>query len=246
MNRFYNRYECFLPILSVFILLFMFATCDSSDRGKQPSESSKKTITIKPLLIRSFPHDNQAYTQGLLYNSGNIYESTGLYGKSSLRSIRADNGAIIHNIPIKNVFAEGIVLLDDTLLQLTWRSERAFLYSFPDLEPIGIFIYQGEGWGITTDGTYYIMSDGSNSLSWRDNSFAVLKTTSVTLNSKPVARLNELEYAREKIYANVWLSPIIVEIDPENGHVTRIIDCSSLVQSGRLSGSRRSFERYRL
>jgi glutamine cyclotransferase len=183
--------------------------------------------------VRTLPHDNQAFTQGLLYHNNELFESTGLYGNSSLRRIDVNDGSIKTNIPIPDIFTEGLVLKDNIFVQLTWRSGYAFQYSYPSLRSIGHFKYTGEGWGITCDDSYYIMSNGSDTLYFRDDKFTVKKKLAVILNGKRLRMLNELEYAREKIYANVLYNNFIYEIDPKSGTVMRMINCTSLVQKAK-------------
>ncbi len=217
-------------IISLCLCILLFGWCDSSDIPKQPLREPANVETVRPFILRALGHDKQAFTQGLFCHDGRIYESTGIRGKSSLRVIEADKGTLVKNIPVDNVFAEGIALKNNVLVQLTWRSERAILYSYPDLAVKGMYTYSGEGWGITTDGTCYIMSNGSDTLYWRDDAFTVKKKTGVLLRGKPLTRLNELEYARNRIFVNVWYSDYIFEIDPETGKVVRMIDCGNLLE----------------
>jgi len=220
-----------LPSILHIVLISLFTLflnrCDSSNGAKPQLKEIKK---ITPLVLRTIPHDNQAFTQGLLYHKGKIYESTGLQGKSSLRCINAEDGAVQSKIPVTGVFTEGLVIKDNKLIQLTWRSGNAIIYSYPDLKNIGSHRYNGEGWGITTDGKFYIMSNGSDTLYWRDDEFKVWKKTAVTFRGQPLNKINELEYARDKIYANVWFNDFIYEIDPESGKVLRLIDCTPIVK----------------
>lgn len=214
-----------IVLISLFTLLLN--RCDSSNGSKPPLKEIKK---ITPLVLRTIPHDNQAFTQGLLYYNGKLYESTGLHGKSSLRCINAEDGTVQTKIAVAGVFTEGIVLKDNKLIQLTWRSGNAIVYSYPNLKNICSLRYEGEGWGITTNGKLYIMSNGSDTLYWRDDEFKVQKKTAVTLSGQPLTKINELEYARNRIYANVWYNDFIFEIDPESGKVLRLIDCTPLVK----------------
>lgn len=216
-----------LHIVLISLLTLFLNRCDSSN-GSKPQLKEMQKIT--PLILRIIPHDNQAFTQGLLFYNGKIYESTGLQGKSSLRCINAEDGAVQSKIPVTGVFTEGIVIKDNKLIQLTWRSGNAIIYSYPDLKNIGSYRYNGEGWGITTDGKFYIMSNGSDTLYWRDDEFKVRKKTAVTFRGQPLSKINELEYARDRIYANVWFNDFIYEINPESGKVLRIIDCTPLVK----------------
>jgi len=216
------------------------------------SQNAQKTVPeIIPRVIRTIPHDTLAFTQGLLFKKSKLFESTGLYNRSSLRRIDAQTGTIEKKIPIQGVFAEGLVFLDGFLIQLTWKSGYAIRYSFPDLQKVGVFKYDGEGWGLTSsyssniiwsrDWLYtissvfskkplYVMSNGSDTLYWRDTKFRIKKQTPVTLRGKPLKNLNELEFAQSKIYANVWYSDFVFEIDPQNGSVQRIINCYPLIK----------------
>ncbi len=227
MKHFYSFFKTTPPFVLLFLISLFLGRCDSSNGSRQKQVEIQK---ITPLILRTIPHDNQAFTQGLLYHKGKIYESTGLQEKSGLKCINAEDGAIQANIPVAGVFAEGLVLKDNKFIQLTWRSGNAIIYSYPDLKNIGTYRYGGEGWGITTDGKYFIMSNGSDTLYWRDDEFRIKKRTVITFRGAPLTKLNELEYARNRIYANVWFNDFIYEIDPESGKVLRIIDCTPLVK----------------
>ena len=221
-----NSLQAAIPAILLSLTALFPTSCDSSNGSKQQQKEIPKIV---PRILRSIPHDNRAFTQGLLYYKGTIYESTGLQGKSSLRCINAQDGTIQKNIPVPGIFAEGLVLKDNKLIQLTWTSGNAIIYSYPDLKTIGAHRYRGEGWGITTDGKDYIMSNGSDTLYWRDDTFNVTKKKAVTFRGRPLMKLNELEYARNNIYANVWFNDFVYEIDPRSGKVLRIIDCTPLV-----------------
>jgi len=190
-----------------------------------------------PTIIRTIPHDPQAFTQGLLYHNGLLYESTGLYGQSSLRRIDPANGAVLKNVPVADVFAEGLALVGDTLIQLTWKEKAALEYSLSDFKMTGAYSYEGEGWGLTFDGRSLIMSNGSDTLFVRSKSFALQKKIPVTVNGRPLKNLNELEYAGGRIYANVWYDNSIVEIMPLTGKVVKIIDCISVVEKAQTQSS---------
>jgi glutamine cyclotransferase len=191
--------------------------------------AASQTIPIvKPSVIRTIPHDPRAYTQGLFYSDGALYESTGLYDRSSLRILDATSGTILKKIMVEKVFAEGIALSGKQLVQLTWREKHAIRYNVRDLKPVGEFPYTGEGWGLTTDSSGFIMSNGSDTLYYRNREFAITRRLPVTLQGKPLRMLNELEYARGLIYANIWYDDRIAEIDPKTGVVRRIIDCTAL------------------
>jgi glutaminyl-peptide cyclotransferase len=182
-------------------------------------------------VLAEFPHDAAAFTQGLQFGpDGKLYESTGLVGRSSLREVAPDTGAVIRqrDIPAP-YFAEGLTLVGDEVLQLTWQSGLVFRWDRATFEPTGDARYEGEGWGLCFDGDALWMSDGSATLTRRDPStFAVLGTVEVRAEGEPVARLNELECVEDAIYANVWLTDEIVRIHPRSGRVTARIDAAPL------------------
>jgi glutaminyl-peptide cyclotransferase len=186
---------------------------------------------LETRVLAEYPHDSQAFTQGLLWYGGRLYESTGNYGRSSLREVRLDTGDVVRqvNLPAR-FFAEGLAKVGRRLIQLTWREEVALIYDFKTLRELGRMSYSGEGWGLSYDGKWLVMSDGSEVLTFRDpESMAVWKRLPVTLNGQPVRLLNELECAQGAIFANVWQENRIVKIDARSGRVTAIIDASSLL-----------------
>jgi glutaminyl-peptide cyclotransferase len=207
---------------SALILVFGTSCMDNASIGIVPS--------VVPLVKTTIPHDSQAFTQGLFFDGGRLYESTGLYGKSSLRILDAQTGVIIKNQPVDSVFAEGCARLGNELYQITWQEQRAIIYSFPDLREQKTTIYAGEGWGLTTDGNVLYMSTGSDTVYVRDREFAIVRKIPVRMNGQPVLRLNELEYADGYLYANVWYTEYILQIDAKSGNVARKIDCSELVK----------------
>ena len=182
------------------------------------------------LVLNQYPHDPAAFTQGLVYCDGFLYEGTGLYGHSSLRKVRLEDGALLESVPLeKEYFGEGIAILGDRIIQLTWRERQGFVYDRASLERIAQFSYETEGWGLTTDGQYLIMSDGSSVLIYLEpESYQPIRRLTVHGPDGPIGYLNELEYIRGAIYANIWLTPNIVRIDPETGQVTDWIDLSEL------------------
>jgi glutamine cyclotransferase len=190
-------------------------------------EGRVKIPVVRPVVLGTLPHDPEAFTQGLTYREGYLYESTGLYGKSSLRKMSPD-GKILQQINCPEIFAEGITILDDELVLLSWREGKALRYSFPGLQEKGHYRYSGQGWGLTSDRHRFIMSDGSGILFIRDKNFKVVKKLRVKLDAKNIDRLNALEYLDGKIYANIWGNNFILEIDDDSGNALRIIDCSEL------------------
>jgi len=185
-------------------------------------------------VVRSYPHDAAAFTQGLIYRDGFLYESTGLPGQSSLRKVRLETGEVVqrHAVPAR-FFAEGLVDWKDELIQLTWQTEVGFVYQLGTFAEKRTFTYRGEGWGLTRDDRRLIMSDGSAELRFLDP--ATLKEISrvtVTDVGRPVLELNELEYVRGEIYANVWQTDRIARINPATGRVTGWIDLAGLLPAG--------------
>ncbi len=182
-------------------------------------------------LVRSYPHDITAFTEGLLYSNGVLYESTGLYGKSQLRREDLATGRVVlaDTLPAQR-FGEGLALLHGRLYQLTWKSGTGYVYDARTLAPLDSFKFPGEGWGLTTDSTSLIMSNGSADLRYFDpDSFATQRIVHVTDNGLPVTPLNELEYVQGEIFANVYETDMIVRIDPASGHVLQWIDLTALV-----------------
>lgn len=178
----------------------------------------------------TYPHDPGAFTEGLLYAHGYLYESTGLAGRSSLREVDLATGAVVRQRDLPQpYFGEGLALVGDRLIQLTWRSHVAFEWDRATFNPLGRFHYDTEGWGLCFDGTSLYMSDGSATLYRRDPAtFALKGTLTVRQSGRPVKNLNELECVGDSIYANVWLTDRIVRIDKSSGRVTAVIDASSL------------------
>lgn len=182
-------------------------------------------------VAASHPHDPNAFTEGLLWSGGRLYESTGLQGESELREIDPASGAVVRSARVPNqAFAEGLTVAGGRLIQLTYKEGRAFVYDAATLERVGEFRYFGEGWGLAYDGRSLVMSDGSSTLTFRDpETFQVQRRVSVTVDGRPLADLNELEFFGGKIWANVWLTDLIVQIDPASGEVTGYLDLSGLM-----------------
>ena len=187
----------------------------------------------KVQVHRVLPHDPQAFTQGLLWWNGKLYESLGERGKSELRRIDPATGEVEQRAPIPVFFfGEGLALAGERLVMLTWQAQRAFLFHRDSFAKLGTSTYQGEGWGLCHDGARFVMSDGSSKLTFRDSaSFAFAGAVEATLDGVPLARLNELECVADGVYANVWQRDFIVRIDPTSGRVTQRIDASGLLDA---------------
>ncbi|HEY1806154.1 MAG TPA: glutaminyl-peptide cyclotransferase [Terracidiphilus sp.] len=188
-------------------------------------------------VVHTYPHDPQAYTQGLLFEDGNLYESTGLNGRSSLRMVDLQTGRVLQKADVPpNYFAEGLASWGSTLIQLTWQSHIAFVYDRFSFRLLHTFTYTGEGWGLTQDGKNLILSDGTSVLQFFDPAtFREVRHIDVKDHGTPIAQLNELEYVHGEIYANVWHTDRIVRISPANGRVLGWIDLSGLLAPGEVS-----------
>lgn len=181
-------------------------------------------------IVNTYPHRSSAFTQGLLFAQGFLWEGTGQHGHSSIAKIRLHDGAVIASQGLSaRYFGEGITLFNGRLLQLTWRAERLFVYDAASLKPLGTLPYRGEGWGITHNGEQLIVSDGSATLQFRAaEDFNVARLLNVHENNTPVTGLNELEWVDGLILANVWQTDWIVFIDPSNGAVITKLDLAAL------------------
>ena len=186
---------------------------------------------LRVRVIRSTAHDPAAFTQGLIWHDGQLFESTGQYGRSSLRQVDPTTGQVVRQVPVRGqLFGEGLALVGKRLIQLTWRSGTALVWDLTSFRHIESYSYQGEGWGLCFDGTRLVMSDGSDQLTFRDpETFAETGTIAITSAGRPVQMLNELECVDGSVYANVWQTERIVQIDPDRGIVTAEIDASGLL-----------------
>lgn len=216
-------------LITAFILfaLLVQASCSSSSATKVSTGAPKFGVEV----VQTYPHDANAFTQGLIFRDGKLLESTGKEGRSSLRSVDLASGKVLKQVDVApQYFAEGMTVLNGKIYQLTWQHQVGFIYDYWTFQPLGQFNYGGEGWGLTNDGASLILSDGSNRLRFLDpGTFKVTKTIAVTDGGKRVNQLNELEFINGEIYANIWHDQRIVTIDPSSGAVTAWIDCSSLL-----------------
>jgi glutaminyl-peptide cyclotransferase len=196
------------------------------------------TTTLTTQVINTYPHDDQAFTQGLVLHDGKFYESTGQYGLSSLREVEITKGNALRNVVLDSqYFAEGLALVGNKLIQITWREGKAFVYDLATFNKEKTFSYQGEGWGLCYDGTDLYMSDGSSTLFKRNaETFEVTGQIKVKQNGQDVTMLNELECAQEFVYANIWQRDKIVKINKKNGTVVSEIDATNLLSSEEKAG----------
>jgi glutamine cyclotransferase len=198
--------------------------------------AASDAVPVKQVeVISVFPHDVSAFTQGLTWHDGYLYEGTGRNGESSLRKVELESGDLLtrHNLN-RRYFGEGIAVMDDKIYQLTWQSHLGFVYDVENFKQQKSFFVAGEGWGITHDGEKLIISDGSSTLRFLDaESQQELSRIDVTLDGEPVIYLNELEYINGEVWANIWYQDFIVRIDPETGVVNSIVDLSGLYAERR-------------
>ncbi len=234
----------FLPrkifVLSALTIAALGMGCSLAETGilsEIPADTKVESCSYQ--IVNTYPHDENAFTQGLVYYDGYLYEGTGLRSRSSLRRVDLETGKVVQKIDLENkYFGEGITLFEDRLIQLTWVSQIGFVYDRESFEKLQEFTYPTEGWGLTHDGQNLIMSDGSDRLFFLDpETFEEVKQISVSERNEPVEMLNELEYIKGEIYANVWMSERIVRIDPTTGQVLGWIDLSGL-RNPALAGNR--------
>ena len=193
--------------------------------------SAASVPTYGYTIVATYPHDPEAFTQGLQYLDGFLYEGTGLNGRSSIRKVKLETGAVLQKRDVgPQYFGEGITVWKGTLLQLTWQSGMAFTYDRNTFTPKRTFTYKGEGWGLTQDATGLIMSDGTSELRMLDPlTFRERRRVRVKSDGKAVESLNELEFVKGEVFANIWQTDLIARINPATGAVTGLIDLSGLL-----------------
>lgn len=198
------------------------SSANSADKDSAPNDGYE--------IVNTWPHDKDAYTQGLVFHEGKLLESTGQEGRSSLRRVEPETGKILQKINVpRPYFAEGITLFKGKIYQLTWQHQQGFIYDAESFEKLGEFSYKGEGWGLTNDGSSLIMSDGSNRIRFLEpENFGVSRTISVLDGRTAVSSINELEYVHGEIYANIWHKERIARIEPQTGRVLGWIDLTGL------------------
>ncbi len=210
------------------LLLAVLSACAAAGPEPAPQAAPQK---LRYEIVKTYPHDRMAYTQGLLWWEGQLYESTGQWGQSSLRRVDLETGKVLQKSDLDaRLFGEGLALMGGKLYQLTWESGLGFVYDRATFRRLATFTYASEGWGLTVLGTDLVMSDGSSILSVRDpETFAELRRIRVADDEGPVVMLNELETIDGRIYANIYQSDRVVVIDPESGRVTAEIDFRGLL-----------------
>jgi glutamine cyclotransferase len=231
-----------LGLLAIFIVLALVACAPASERTVSQINQSPSIDQAVPTygykIVNSFPHDVQAFTEGLVYDNGYLYEGTGLKGQSSLRKVDLSSGRVLQKYELAtNYFGEGITVYGENIIQLTWKSHLGFVYDKNTFTHIRDFTYTTEGWGLTQDGSRLIMSDGTSRLYFLDpQTFQVTGSIEVQADSIPVDNLNELEYINGKIFANVWETDKIAIINPQNGSVSAWLDLTGLLSPKDYTG----------
>ncbi len=241
-----RRLSILLWFLWLLWLLIILSACGSrpslpgavypSPVANQPQYSAglkQNVLQFSYRVVKAYPHDVKAFTEGLVFAGGNLYESTGEYGQSSLRQVNIETGNIIrqYNLP-GQYFGEGITVWQDTIIQLTWQSDTGFIYNKHNFALLGRFTYPMEGWGLTQDGSNLILSDGTPTIYFVDpGSFDIKRRITIHDSQGPVASINELEYINGFIFANIWKSPEIAIISPLTGQIMGWINLQGLLQT---------------
>jgi glutamine cyclotransferase len=216
-----------------------WAACGAAVVASQLDASGRQgrqmtAATWRHEVVRAYPHDKDAFTQGLVFRDGALFESTGLNGRSSLRRVDLATGRVARRIAVdRRYFAEGLAAWGPNLVQLTWETGIAFVYDRATFQLLRTFTYQGEGWGLSDDGRQLVMSDGSSTLRFLDPAtFAVTRRVTVTDGARAIDHLNELEVVDGLVFANVWLTDRIAIIDPADGRVVGWLDLKGLAPAG--------------
>jgi len=232
-------------ILGFPLIILAVGSCSTAPVSESsPSQITPSRTVPQPVpvytyqVINTYPHDREAFTEGLVFDSGVLYEGTGLNGRSSLRKVELKTGKIlqIYRLP-EQYFGEGITVYKDTIIQLTWKSNTGLVYNKNSFALLHQFSYVGEGWGITNDGKRLVMSNGFSTLTFLDSeTFAPISYIGVHESDTPIDNLNELEYVNGKIFANVWQTDKIAIIEPADGRVVGWVDLTGLLQTQSFSG----------
>ncbi|MDP6907162.1 MAG: glutaminyl-peptide cyclotransferase [Candidatus Thalassarchaeaceae archaeon] len=231
MGGFHNsdisRIRAAALLLTAMFTISIFPT-NVANENSQSSSVRPEQLLVE--IVETIPHDSDAYTQGLTFYNGRLFESTGLYGSSSLREVNPDDGNVSRIVALnESIFGEGIAFVGNEIIMLTWKNGTAFRFESETFDELTNYSYDGEGWGLCHDGNRLVMSDGSDKLIFRNEStFEIIESVNVTLNGTPRDKLNELECIDGLIFANVYHSDTIVAIDPGTGVVVMEIDASSL------------------
>jgi len=224
MNRFFKIFVIGLLVLTGVFFIYHISNLE-------PSTNSNVIPVYTYKVVNTYPHDQSAFTEGLVFEDGVLYEGTGLHGQSNLRRVKLETGEIlqIYELP-PQFFGEGVTIYENKIIQLTWQSHIGFVYDKYSFKLLQEFNYPDEGWGITHDGKHLIMSDGTETLHFLDpETFEEIGQIEVYANDIPVTRINELEYVQGEIYANIWQTERIARIDPLTGQVFGWIDLKGIL-----------------
>jgi len=224
MNRFFK-----ISVCGLLVLIGVFFSYHSSNL--EPSHNPNLIPVYTYKVINTYPHDRSAFTEGLVFEDGVLYEGTGLHGYSTLRRVKLETGEILQIRELSSqFFGEGVTIYGNKIIQLTWQSHIGFVYDKYTFKLLKKFNYPDEGWGITHNGKHLIMSDGTSTLHFLDpETFKEISQIEVSANNIPVTRINELEYIQGEIYANIWQTERIARIDPLTGQVTGWIDLKGIL-----------------
>jgi glutaminyl-peptide cyclotransferase len=233
-----SRFEVFFLSMVLIPFFSLLQACDAGNSDSRELILPAMVDSLKVEIIQTYPHDPRAYTQGLLWEKGWIYESTGRNGQSGIRAYKpGEPPDSVRAVLPREFFGEGLAKIGSRFFMLTWRAGKVFVFESGTFEQTGEFSYNGEGWGLCHDGRWLIMSNGSDQLTYRDPAnFNAWKTLQVRMGGEPVYYLNELEFAGGYIYANVWQRNYLVKIDPASGNVVGVIDASMLPYKSRMAG----------
>lgn len=211
-------------------VIALVAGCSGGETTTETSASKGPVPTIKPEVISEMPHDTSAWTQGLEFDGPKLYEGTGVAGRSQVRELDPETGAVLRATPApNNYYGEGITVVGDRIWELTWQNNVAVEWDKNSLTPLREVPVNGEGWGVCADGDRLVRSDGSDRLFFHDpETFAETGSVAVTRDGTPVKSLNELECVDGQVWANIWMTDSIVRIDPETGEVNTVLDASEV------------------
>lgn len=211
------------------------ASADSGNNAAQAAEPAPVNYSYR--VVHTYPHDRNAFTQGLFYLNGKFYESTGQVGQSTIRLVNIEDGRVLQSVPIPpGLFGEGIVNFGNEIVSITWQGGNGYRWDLATLRRTGEWHYSGEGWGLTQNGTDIVMSDGTSAIRFLDPvTLNERRRITVTMQGNELTQLNELEWVNGEIYANIWQTPRIARIDPNTGRVTGIIDLTGIANENTTS-----------
>jgi glutaminyl-peptide cyclotransferase len=231
MPRLHSAWKSVFALAALLALTLLLSGCGTIASMFGVAATPPPLERLVPEVIAVTPHDIGSFTEGFEYHDGKLYESAGRYGESDFREVDLATGEVLRQVDLGDeYFGEGIALVEDQFLQLTWREAAGFRYDRDTLEQVGTFTFTGEGWGMCYDGTNVYTSDGSDKLQVHNpDSFAVTQLVAVTFEDQPINMINELECVGDDIYANVWQTDAIIRIDKATGDITGLIDARGLL-----------------